>query len=266
MDEKYVKIWVEKEVMEYEIIKHHKLENISNFVKEITAERDSSHGYEHMYEVACLADKIAVEIIFTQEFMESVHDYVVQQLLKPSGGSHDEIEAMFSLPLLRDHIMRVIVVCALVHDVVDHKYSDENNDAEKRLKEVLEKEIDVRNCSEFILDIIDNISYSKEMKDKYPNFWGYTRFWYTVRDIVSDADKITALGFSGLKRCWTYQKHVSPQDTDEQILEKVVQHCHDKLLRLLPHFIRTDKGKALAQKRHDAIEQFVASPYFLNKS
>jgi len=265
MDEKYVKIWIEKEAMEYEIIEHHKLENISNFVKEITAERDSSHGYQHMYEVACLADEIAVEIVFTQTFMESVHDQVVQQLLKPDGKFHDEIEAMFSLPVLRDHIMRVIVTCALVHDVIDHKYAHPAG-AENRLKEVLEKEIPVKHCVSFILHIIDNISYSKEVRDGYPDLWSYTRFWHTVRDIVSDADKITALGHDGLKRCWIYQKHVSPHDTDEQILEKVVQHCHDKLLRLLPHFIRTDKGKALAQKGHNEIEEFVASPYFLNES
>jgi hypothetical protein len=97
-----------------------------------------------------------------------------------------------------------------------------------------------------VLNIIDNISYSEEAKGKLITL---QEPYQTYRDIISDADKIEALGEVGLRRCIQFS---------EAHNGNVIEHCHEKLLKLLPNgFIRTESGKKLAISGHEFILNYV---------
>ena len=67
------------------------------------------------------------------------------------------------------------------------------------------------------------------------------------RDIVSDADKLDAVGYAGIERCRDFSKHRAPNASCEEIEENVVEHMHDKLLKLLDQYIRTDSAKTIGK-------------------
>ena len=76
--------------------------------------------------------------------------------------------------------------------------------------------------------------------------------WYSLenicfRDIVSDADKLDAIGYAGIERCRDFSKYRAPNASCEEIEENVVEHMHDKLLKLLDQYIRTDSAKTIGQ-------------------
>jgi uncharacterized protein len=103
-----------------------------------------------------------------------------------------------------------------------------------------------------VLDIINNISYSQEIKGKRKTLSeaGGGRMY---QDIVSDADKLEAIGTVGIERCIAYTRKcggVIPAD--------VVKHCHEKLLKLYPgNYIRTPMGRKLAGPLHDQVVDYV---------
>ena len=68
-----------------------------------------------------------------------------------------------------------------------------------------------------------------------------------IRDIVSDADKLDAIGYAGIERCRDFSKYRAPNASCEEIEENVVEHMHDKLLKLLDQYIRTDSAKIIGQ-------------------
>ena len=68
-----------------------------------------------------------------------------------------------------------------------------------------------------------------------------------IRDIVADADKLDAIGYAGIERCRDFSKYRAPNASCEEIEENVVEHMHDKLLKLLDQYIRTDSAKMIGQ-------------------
>ena len=78
-----------------------------------------------------------------------------------------------------------------------------------------------------------------------------------MRDIVSDADKLEAIGIAGVKRCMEYQIHKYKEDFLNQeiplllLVKRVVEHAHEKLLRLRDHFIKTKMGKEISLPLHN---------------
>ena len=112
-------------------------------------------------------------------------------------------------------------------------------------------EIDHDNLN-IISKIIRNISWSKEAKGQRELF---DEPYQTVLDIVSDADRLEALGKIGIERCEIFTREhggLVPQD--------VITHCHEKLLRILPEgFIKTSYGKKLAQPLNQEIIDYIRS-------
>ncbi|KAK7198852.1 hypothetical protein NESM_000851400 [Novymonas esmeraldas] len=138
-----------------------------------------------------------------------------------------------------------------------------------------------------LLTSLDAISYSKEVKrgmrwfvsalsDGSVEAASATSSWVAVRDYVSDSDKLEAIGSEGLLRCYEYTcarfraaaaaaaaAHVQAPPPQHQttsiaemekqletvLLREVVDHFHDKLVRLLPLFIVTSAGKYLGAPR-----------------
>jgi uncharacterized protein len=137
----------------------------------------------------------------------------------------------------------MIAYTALLHDVCDHKYT--STITKEDLFRFIEENLGTEKAKH-VLNIIDNISYSKEAKGKLITL---QEPYQTYRDIISDADKIEALGEVGLRRCIQFS---------EAHNGNVIEHCHEKLLKLLPNgFIRTESGKKLAISGHEFILNYV---------
>lgn len=164
-----------------------------------------------------------------------------------------------------------VVLVAMLHDVADHKY-DRDGTLEAQVKDAIAALVaddfpdDAKAAAAAAThawNTIDAISYSKEKKRGMRYFEAtLPKQWVAIRDIVSDADKLLAIGEDGVRRCWEFQLEmhegrvargepglVAP--TPASVTKDVVQHAHDKLLRLKDEFMVTPSGKYLAEPKHD---------------
>ena len=141
----------------------------------------------------------------------------------------------------------LLMVSSLLHDVCDHKYSQciPETQLHSKIRTLLD---DVQ--SKIAIDIIDNISYSKQIKGlRIRPSSPYDHYL----DIISDADKLEALGNIGLERAIQYTISIGGK-----VPEDVIQHCKDKYIRLLPEgFIVTQRGRELAQPLHQVIADYI---------
>jgi 5'-deoxynucleotidase YfbR-like HD superfamily hydrolase len=213
------------------------------FVGAVCATRDPTHGLSHMQEVT--------------ELSLLVHSMQKCIATSPTAAEKCAVTAETTA------VPRIIVV-AMLHDVNDHKYDLDgtlNTKVEEFLKFIEESEpAEFGLTQKELLQAIVSISYSKEKKngmrwfeEKLPVDWVY------VRDVVSDADKLTAIGLAGLERCFTYQvEMLSPErlavTTPLSVLQDVRAHSDEKLLRLNEQFIVTPGGKFLGSHRHVELE------------
>ena len=188
---------------------------LSNFVEKVCKGRDHSHGHRHMETVATTTKTIVEQ------------DYA-------------------SEPDFLTILMNAITV-AWLHDVSDHKY-DHDGTLDQQLDE-----FGFANIPNFeqIRKVIKLISYSSENKAivagtpiDYATVLG--AHYAIVRQIVSDADKLEAIGTIGIERCVEYIRHGNPSITNEQLNLAVHIHAKEKLLRLKDEFICTPTGKRLA--------------------
>jgi hypothetical protein len=164
-----------------------------------------------------------------------------------------------------------VVNVAMLHDVADHKY-DFDGKLEERVRDFLWNQLYAGRDAdaELAWAAIAAVSYSKENKRGTRYFESELGLrWTRIRDVVSDADKLLAIGEDGLARCWEYtfearqhrvdaiRREKGPDApipaplTPADLVQHVVEHSHDKLLRLTPEFIVTASGKFLAQPKHD---------------
>lgn len=203
-------------------------QKLVRFVREICAGRDESHGLDHMMKVTDNA-----VYIFEQE----------------KEGYNKE--------LWNDILTRIYIV-AMLHDVADHKY-DFDGTLKVQVREFVQL---VHNDVEGLMRTIDLISYTTEQRgivSGSPINYEVELSWVNmiVRHIVSDADKLEALGDIGVKRCWGYNKEFmllkGVNASYDEIKENVLQHASDKLLRLKDNFIRTETGKKMAIPLHDEL-------------
>ena len=194
---------------------------LSDFVQEVCSDRDKSHGWEHMKTVAETSQMIVEK------------DY------------KDEPECVYN------QLMIDAITVAWLHDIADHKY-----DKKGELTNILMK-WGYANIGGFenIIETIKLVSFSSENKAilsgkpiDYDKILG--KHYARVRHIVSDADKLEAIGLIGMERAIGYTRHANPAYSEEQIISDVKKHADEKLLRLAHEFMRTDTGKQIAQLRH----------------
>lgn len=207
-------------------------DKLSLFVYETCKNRKEDHGYEHMETVTINSLKL-----FSFEFENKLHQ------------NDEEINS-----LIKD-----IIMVAWLHDVADHKF-DKNNELMNTVYEFLKQ---ISNKPDLIMSIIERISYSKEakiIKNNEKLDWAEVLGDYgcLIRDIVSDSDKLEALGKNGFERCVEYTKNNYKEKHNQEIpyelLKKLVkEHADEKLLKLKDHYIRTDYGKKMATSLHDEL-------------
>ena len=182
---------------------------MDNFVYESCKNRDMSHGYDY----ASRVKQNALNIY-----------YKMSVDIRPE----------------EKHIIAV----SMLHDVADHKY-DKDGKLREKLQMFLNKNYPF--SANKILDCIDAISFTRELKDGKRWFvQSLGKYWTQVRDIVSDADKLEAIGKIGVERCLNYGK-----ENGKTGIIYLLQHMVDKLLILRNEYIVTEPGLEMAQGLHD---------------
>eukprot|EP01108_Squamamoeba_japonica_P006520 TRINITY_DN531_c0_g3_i1.p1 TRINITY_DN531_c0_g3~~TRINITY_DN531_c0_g3_i1.p1 ORF type:complete len:238 (-),score=52.26 TRINITY_DN531_c0_g3_i1:50-718(-) len=199
---------------------------VEEFIERECLGRDETHGAAHMREVRDTA----------------------MQLF---DASEDETFAL------------LVETAALLHDVPDHKYDDEEGSLMARVQNFINSNEQLEPLFDEIIWIIDHVSYSKEVKDggKSIEAANGTRK-RRARDIVSDADKCAAIGSRGAWRCAEFRcakagvslESVKADPTEwKRLCDDVNQHADEKLLLLATKFVRTEAGKKHAKPMHDEL-------------
>ena len=79
-----------------------------------------------------------------------------------------------------------------------------------------------------------------------------------MRDIVSDADKLEMLGFSGIDRIIEFQMHKEPNTRTSQLKEIVKQVYNDKICKLLDkNYIKTEPGREMAEPLMREMDNYI---------
>jgi hypothetical protein len=199
---------------------------LSEFVQTICAGRSDTHGHAHMKAVAETSSYLLFADFFDKD------------------GS----------------MMLDTITAAWLHDVADHKY-DHDGTLEQRLDEF--GTANIPNYAE-IKQVIKYVSYSTEHKAILAgtplNFKQILGDYYSnIRDIVSDADKLESIGVKGMERSLTYNTDTNPTFTRAQVIAEVRKIYDEKLVKLATQFIRTPTARAIAQKEHTKMEEWLAA-------
>lgn len=200
------------------------IENTVEFVKEKLEGAEAGHDWYHIERVWKLSKKIA----------------------ETEDCNHDVVE-----------------LSALLHDIADPKFHNgDETIAPKIAREFLEEQQVPEDVIEKVLFIIKNISFKNraEAPAELP----------IELKIVQDADRIDAIGaigigrtfnFGGFKNNPMYDPEVQPslnmsKDEYKKSNGTTINHFYEKLL-LLKDLMNTDKGKEIAQQRHDYMLGFL---------
>jgi hypothetical protein len=197
---------------------------LSDFVQTICAGRSYTHGHAHMKAVA----ETSSYLLFVDFF--------------DKDGS----------------MMLDTITAAWLHDVADHKY-DYDGTLEQRLDEF--GTANIPNYTE-IKQVIKYVSYSTEHKAILAgtplDFTAILGDYYSnIRDIVSDADKLESIGVKGMERSLIYNTDTNPTFTRAQVIAEVRKIYDEKLVKLATQFIRTPTARAIAQKEHKKMEEWL---------
>lgn len=152
----------------------------------------------------------------------------------------------------------VVQISSILHDIDDRKLSSE------RLVPKFLQEINIpKDLQEEILSTIGSISFSSSGEN--PNF-------KTIEQkIVSDSDKLDAIGAIGIYRTFAYgvshghklfDSEVPPmtsftlEEYKKDIQKIIINHFFDKLLKL-KNAMQTEYGKKEAIKRHNLMVEYL---------
>lgn len=165
----------------------------------------------------------------------------------------------------------IIEMSALLHDIGDYKFFNGDEEAGKR----------------FVYNYLHSISLPLEIIEKIVNISTSVSFMKTLLPenklkleennvenleylIISDADRLDAMGAIGIARAFTYggYYHRPIYDPDIPLNPNIsreeykttespsINHFYEKLLKL-KNMIYTSYGKKLALKRHRFLEQYL---------
>jgi len=112
--------------------------------------------------------------------------------------------------------------------------------------------------------IIDNLSFSKEKKLRTQGksilheFENYPELLTTMRNIVSDADKIEAVSEMAIDRMVQYGHHQDSTWNLKDHVQHIQQHCMEKLFLLVKDkYIRTQIGQKIATNCINKLRELV---------
>lgn len=179
------------------------------------------------------------------------HVYRVWQLAKTIADDEPEADTL------------VVELGALLHDIADWKFANGDLEAGPRAaREWLEKCGVNDETIQHIEDIVRDTSFKGAQVD--------LNLKTIESKIISDADKLDAIGAIGIARTFAYggSKHRSMYEPDEKpVMHKTfeeyknnqshtINHFYEKLL-LLKDLMQTKIGQEIAQSRHAYMENYL---------
>ena len=203
----------------------------------------------------------------TQQIIRHTEKWVQQQLAGDVNG-HDWWHAC-RVRTLALHIARkekanlfITEMAALLHDVADWK---KKKGAEQYLliENFLKKMKVDPSAAEVIMDIVKNISFKGAgVKDRMKSIEG---------KIVQDADRLDAMGATGIARAFAYGGHAGQPIWDPRtkpvlhssfaeykaMRSSTINHFYEKLL-LLKDRMHTREGRKIARERHRFMKNYLA--------
>lgn len=200
----------------------------AKFIKKKFADESTGHDWWHMYRVWRLSKQIA---------------------------SKEETSNML-----------VVELAALLHDIADWKFSEDDEAGPKAARQWLESIKVNQDIINRVEDIVRNISFKgAKVDNKLSTLEGY---------IVHDADKLDAIGAVGVARAFAYGGHTGRVIYDPTRKPKLhdsfedykndktgtINHFYDKLL-LLKDKMLTETGRRMAISRHRYLEKFLEEFY-----
>ena len=200
---------------------NHIIENALSYIKELFREDYSGHDYHHSVRVYNNAITIA----------------------RKEGGNILKIK-----------------LGALLHDVDDRKLFGTSDTLEHARHFLAVNGIDSE-AAEEICSIIKSVSFKGN---------GTTAPDTLEGKIVQDADRLDALGAIGIARTFAYGGHkgrpiydpcekpvesMTPKEYENHVSTSI-NHFYEKLLKL-KYLMNTDAAKAMAEHRHDFLEQYL---------
>lgn len=160
----------------------------------------------------------------------------------------------------------VVELGALLHDIADHKFGYSDEDRSRIISGLLKEYGASEEVIEHVIYIANHISFKG----------GTNKHKLTTLEarIVQDADRLDAIGAIGIGRAFAYGGHVGRPMFDpaegsagkESVRSAglgsgdTVSHFYEKLL-LLKDLMNTEIGAQKAQRRHEAMEQFLDQFY-----
>ena len=165
-------------------------------------------------------------------------------------------------PGLDEAELEVIRAACWLHDTIDEKLAQSRQKSVNEIEELLVKNGATLAQIDEVLDIIQNLSYSKNLETK--------KELSLAGQIVQDADRLDAIGAIGIGRAFYYggsQGDAMYTDDVPRSLEKltasnyrkgssVLNHFYEKLL-LLESQMNTEAGKFEAKKRTNFMKEYL---------
>jgi hypothetical protein len=230
------------------------IDELKIFVESTCSTRPPSHNHIHMFRVMENAISITHSLIFLIYMLSTLLVYValvkitslyfMSVLLTTCVIVYREVFVLVDM-FDSQTLLYIVKVVALLHDVTDHKYVKKDSVFKKQFSEYLKEFTTRKNTvdgtiykylftQEMIENIISRVSYSAQKKngtDDWIPVLGY--LGCLVRAIVSDADKLEAIGLTGFLRCVSYTVEVLNSEqklaTAEKVYPLVEQHYNEKL-------------------------------------
>lgn len=198
---------------------------------------------------------------------EMIHNYVVEQMAQDHSG-HDVAHIERVVNLARHLLKRqpeahqeIVLVAAATHDILDDKLVADVVAKRAELLTTYQQSGLTAKQIAAVLDIIDHMSYSKNLK---------THYQLTLDgQIVQDADRLDALGAIGIGRTFYYGAHTGAPMYDPRVAPRtelnkadyrqqspVINHFYEKLFKL-GDLMNTEEAKTIAAQRIRFMQEFV---------
>lgn len=245
------------------------IKTIENFVITICGNRPASHNHHHMFKVRDNANSILSWMIIQYYLTITLITSIMYGLGMTTlfGAFIFEMICCFIIMINVDALKFMVEIVALLHDVADHKYVEDDPTLTTQVNNFLGKlttnssyKLLVKGTvfyhlfnPDTINKIIERISFSRQAKYGTQNWYASLGIWgVLIRDIVSDGDKLEAIGKNGINRCRDFTMELFEKQkieyTDEMVEINIVKHYHEKLKLIASYgYIRTFPGFIRAQ-------------------
>ncbi len=208
-----------------------------------------------------------------KKYISKTINFVKQELHDAEGG-HDwfHVERVWKTACTiaqaeKNNNLLVVELGALLHDIADSKFHNGNEEiGPAKARDFLSSLALDQETSEHVVNIIKHISYKGGNEAQ--------TFRSPELDIVQDADRLDAIGAIGIARTFNYGGHKGRElyNPDIKPILKMskeeykastaptINHFYEKLL-LLKDKMNTQKGKQMAQQRHQFMEIYLQQFY-----